>query len=206
MANLRWNEQAGRFTDSAGRFVSESRVRAVVDAIADQASARMAAASERMLAGDLSLASWQAEGQAVIKTSMLAAGVIGNGGAAQMSFSEYGYLGQQIRQQYEYMAAFAADIASGRQPSHGGLVARARMYGQQSRVIFEKVRQRDAAGRALQSCRNIVHAQESCSQCRSLAASGWMAIAEMPPVGSRICLGNCRCTIEYRSQISEAAA
>jgi hypothetical protein len=197
VADLRWNDQAGRFTDSAGRFVSEARVRVVVDAVADQASARMAAASERMLAGQMSLASWQAEMQNTIKVSHLAASVLAHGGESQMSFSHYGSAGRAIRDQYQYLKGMAADIAAGRQPLNGGLTARARQYGQAARVAFEREYGRDQQGRGYQFERNVLGAADHCALCPELTARGWVPIGSLPPVGSRPCRAQDRCSIRY---------
>jgi hypothetical protein len=205
VADLRWNETAGRFTDSAGRFVSQERVRAVIDSIADQASARMAAASERLMAGELSLASWQAEGQAIIKTSMLAASVLAHGGAEQMTFSHYGSTGRAIRDQYDYLRGFADDIASGRQPLNGGLTARAGQYGQAARVAYEREYGRDQQARGYQFERNVLHAAEHCAVCVSESGRGWVPIGSLIPIGGRICRSNDHCTIAYARTAEQAA-
>jgi hypothetical protein len=182
VADLRWNDQAGRFTDSAGRFVSEARVRVVVDAVADQASARMAAASEM---------------QNTIKVSHLAASVLAHGGESQMSFSHYGSAGRAIRDQYQYLKGMAADIAAGRQPLNGGLTARARQYGQAARVAFEREYGRDQQGRGYQFERNVLGAADHCALCPELTARGWVPIGSLPPVGSRPCRAQDRCSIRY---------
>jgi hypothetical protein len=206
VADLRWNETAGRFTDSAGRFVSESRVRAVIDSIADQASARMAAASERMLAGELSLASWQAEMQQTIKVSQLAASVLAHGGAEQMTFSHYGSAGRAIRDQYGYLRNFADDVANGRQPLNGGLTARAGQYGQVARIAFEREYGRDQQQRGYQFERNVLGAaRDHCSLCPELSARGWVPIGSLPPVGSRPCRAQDRCRITYSRDAVQAA-
>lgn len=206
MASLTWNESAGRFVDARGRFVSEQAVRAVIDNIADGASERMAALSRTMLAGDLSLAEWQAGCMRTIKLSQLATSTIAHGGAARMDFSRYGAAGREIRIQYDYLRTFAAQVASGEQPLNGGLLSRARQYGQASRVTFEREYGRDQQARGYQSCRNVLHAGESCAQCRSEAARGWVAVGSLVPVGRRTCRSNCRCSISYRREPAELAA
>lgn len=203
---LTWSENAGRFVDARGRFVSEQAVRAVIDDIADGASERMAALSRQMLAGDLSLAEWQAAMGRTIKHSQLATSTIAHGGAARMDFSRYGQAGNAIKAQYQYLAQFAAQVASGEQPLTDGLVARARQYGQASRVTFEREYGRDQQGRGYQSERNVLDAAEHCSLCPELSARGWVPIGSLPPVGSRPCRSNDRCSIRYRREPAEMAA
>lgn len=206
MADLRWDEQSGRFREANGRFVSDRAVHAVVNDIANGASARMVAASERMLAGDLLLAEWQATMMREVKLSQLATSTIAHGGQVRMGFAQYGAAGREIRNQYDYLRNMAAQVADGTQPLNGSLTARARQYGQASRVTFEREYGRDQQGRGFASCRNVLHAQESCSQCRSITAQGWVPIGTMAPVGSRICRSNCRCTIAYSREPASAAA
>lgn len=206
MAALTFDDASGRFRVANGQFVSEAAVRRVVDQIADGASVRMAAASERMLAGELSLAEWQAGMMRTIKLSQLATSTIAHGGAARMGFPEYGAAGREIRTQYDYLRQFAAQVASGEQPLNGGLLSRARQYGQAARVTFEREYGRDQQARGFQSERNVLGAAEHCALCPELTARGWVPIGLLPPVGSRPCRSNDRCSISYRREPAEMAA
>ncbi len=189
-----------------GQFVSEARVRSVIDAVADHASDRMAAASQALLEGRSSLAAWQAEMQATLKLAHVSAGVLARGGVQQMTPSRWGALGPTIREQYKFLANFAGQIASGDQPLNGSLTARSRQYGQAARVTFERIRGAEQQQRGYRSCRNVLHAGESCSQCRSEASRGWVPVGSLVPVGSRICRSNCRCTVSFRREPAEQAA
>jgi hypothetical protein len=205
VATYRWNDRAGRYINERGVFVSERTVRAVVDGIADAASARIAQASERLLNGEMSLGAWQSELQNVIRLSHLATATIAAGGAEQMTFSRYGSVGNEIKSEYQFLRGFAEDIASGRQPMNGSLTARARQYGQASRSTFEEARRRDQIMRGYQFERNVLHAGESCSECKAQTGRGLVPIGTLVPVGSRICRSNCRCSISYQRD-AEAAA
>lgn len=195
-----FDDRAGRYRNGAGRFVSEARVRAVIDDIADAASERLAQASARLLAGDLSLAAWQIEAQQIIRTSHVAAAMLAHGGAEQMSFAKFGAIGPVVKSEYLYLRQFAEQIADGRQPLNGSLTARARQYGQASRAHFERIRTEAQQQRGFQSCRNRLHAGESCSQCKAESARGWVAIGDLVPVGQRICRAQCKCSVEFRRE------
>lgn len=201
-----WNDGAGRFVNERGQFVRESTVRAVVDQVADHASARLAAASERLLAGEISLGAWQLEAMQITKTAMVSGGVLAKGGAAQMSSADYGRIGRMVRDQYAYLRSFAEQIQSGAQPLDGTLRARAEMYGQQSRVAYETIRGRDQAARGYRSVKNVLHAQESCSGCRAQSRRGWVQIGTLVPVGQRTCLSRCKCTVSYRREAADEVA
>lgn len=201
-----WSESAGRFVDERGRFVSDAAVRRVVNDIADGASDRLAVLSRSMLAGDLSLAEWQAGAMRIVKSSHVASVTIAHGGAARMDFSRYGSVGNEIKAQYQYLAQFAAQIASGQQPLNGTVASRAAMYGQNARVVFEKAYGRDQAARGFQSCRNRLQPAEHCSQCVEQSGRGWVPVGSLVPIGQRTCRSNCRCRIEYRREPVEVAA
>lgn len=204
MAEYLYDERVGRYRDSSsGRFVPASTVRDAVDAIADHASERMAALSQQLLDGSLSLADWQAQMMAEAKLAHVSAGVLAAGGFEQMSPSKYGFLGRTIRDEYGFLRDFAQQIRNGEQSLNGRLVARARQYGQASRVTYEKVRAREDTNRGMAEERNVLHATQSCSQCKALSGQGFVPIGTLPPVGSRICRSSCKCTIERRA--AEAA-
>lgn len=187
----------GRYRDS-GRLISDARVRLAVDALADAASDRLADLTDRLMHGNLTLADWQLQAMATIRTAHVAAGVAAQGGKAQMEPAHYGFLGSEIRAQYAYLRDLANGIAGGTVPLDGRLVARAGMYGQHARISYEAVRARDARSRGYTEERNVLHSQESCRECSGLSSQGYGALGTLPPIGSRSCLSRCRCTIARR--------
>lgn len=203
----RWSESAGRYRDpKTGRFVSESRVRAVVDSITDAASDRMTAASQRLLAGEMSVGAWQAEMQATIKLAHTSAAIIAHGGADQMTPARWGAVGRAVKDEYQYLREFAQQITDGRQPLNGRLTARAAQYGQAARGQFERIRRRDQRERGYTQERNVLAPAEHCTGCKAQTARGWVEIGTLVPVGRRQCRGNCRCRLEFRREPQEAAA
>ena len=201
----RWDEQSGRFRDAAGRYVLESAVRRVVDDIANHASERAAAASTRLLAGELSLASWQAEMGQVIKHSHVSTSMLAHGGAASMTPAKWGAAGNRIRGEYGYLREFANAIADGSQPLTSGLTARAAQYGQASRVTYERERARGQQDRGYLYERNVMAPAEHCSDCVAQTARGWAPIGSLSAIGSRACRSNDRCRLEF-SRSREMAA
>jgi hypothetical protein len=131
-----------------------------------------------------------------------AAGV-GRGGWAQMSQSDWGWTGQRLRQQYGFLRNFAHDIATGKQPMDGRLLARAGMYAEAARATQREMQRRTGmlVGRSQE--RNVLGAAEHCGGCLDATARGWVPIGSLPPVGSRQCRSRCHCVIETR--LPEAA-
>jgi len=208
VASYRWNEQAGRFVNERGVFVSEATVRSVIDGIADAASERLARASERLLNGELPLGAWQAEAQQIIKLAHVSAAVLAHGGAEQMTFSRWGTIGPTVRSEYQFLRDFAQQIADGRQPLNGMLTARARQYGQAARVTFERTYGQDQQQRGYRSERSVLSSAEHCAQCVGEVGKGWQPIGTLIFIGQRTCRSLDRCHMEYRREMadSEAAA
>lgn len=194
-----FDARTGRYRGNNGRFLSEREVRDAVDRLADLASDKLAGLSERLLDGRLSLADWQRESMAVMKEAHVAAATVAHGGAAQMGHEEWGYVGRRLRDEYAYQRDFARQIAAGEQPLTSGVVARSRLYGQNVRATFEAVRARDDTGRGMDEERNVLGgAEHHCSQCPGLSALGWVPAGTLPPIGSRQCGPNDRCTVTRR--------
>lgn len=195
----RWDAASGRYRDlQTGRFIPGAVVREAVDRVCDLAAERLAGLSQRLLDGSISLADWQQQAMQLVKATHLAAGVAAHGGRAQMAPADYGAIGRRLRDEYAYLRGFAQEIADGRQPLDGRLVARARLYGQAARSNYEAVRLRDDRTRGMAVERNVLGAGEHCSVCPALARRGWVPIGTLPPVGARPCRSNDRCTIERR--------
>lgn len=205
--SLLFDDRTGRYRDDAtGRFVSEAQVRATIDQIADASSERMATAAEAVLEGRMSLGAFQVEAQATIKASHIAAAVIAHGGADQMTFSRWGSVGNEIKAQYQFLRGMADDVASGRQPLNGSMVARARQYGQASRGTFAKAFGQGQQERGFRFERNVLGSAEHCVGCRAESARGMVPIGSLVPVGSRRpCGPNCHCRLLYSREEVQAA-
>lgn len=199
MTRYTFDRRIGRYRESgSGRLISEKFVRDAVDALADGVSGDLAALSRRLLNGEVSLAEWQAQAMATIKSAHVATAVVAKGGRSEVSPADFGRIGQKVREQYRYVRSFAQDIAGGRQPLNGTLPARAQQYGQAARVTYEAIKAADDKARGMQVERNVLHGRDHCGQCPKLTAKGWVPIGSLPPIGSRPCRVNDRCTIERR--------
>lgn len=199
MSDFRFSPATGRYHNVAsGRMVSERDVRDAVDRLADLASQKLGDLSDRLLAGRITLADWQQEAMAVLKDAHVAAATVAHGGKTAMDPEDWGYLGSRIKEQYQYLQAFAEQISRGDQALNGGVGARARLYGQAVRSTFEAVRARDDVARGMDEERNVLHAADHCGECRELSVRGWVPIGTLPPIGVRQCGANDRCSMTRR--------
>lgn len=200
LSDYRWNATAGRYVDERGQFVPFIEIRNELEGVIDAASIRMNVLSEQLIGGQISLSEWQSGMMESVKIVHTASAASANGGWAQMSQSDWGFAGQRIREQYNYLRNFADQIASGEQALNGQILVRANMYGDAGRSTFEAVRTRyEKQNNGMTEARRILGAADHCPDCLEYAAEGWMPIDDIPQIGDSVCLTNCHCEIEYRS-------
>lgn len=193
-----WNDVAGRYIASNGRFVSQQAVSNALQSTIDQQAKTVANLTTQFKNGGISLAEWRMGMGQAIKTTHLASSALANGGWAQMTQADYGRVGQIVRQQYQYLDRFAQQIADGTQKLDGTLERRARMYADAGRMTYESAQRAEARIRGYDEERNVRHAQDSCAGCLEATAAGWVAIGTLPLPGQRDCVTNCKCTLEQR--------
>lgn len=195
---FRYNERAGRYISANGRFVSNQQVRAALDAAIDSAAAEMRGVSKALQAGTISLAEWQLSMEAAIKSMHINGAALAKGGYAQMSQADYGRAGREIRRQYEYLRAFAADIASGKQKLDGRFIVRSEMYIQSARGTYHEEERRARAQRGFDEEMRVRHSRDSCPTCVR-AAGRWAPIGTLPRIGESECRTRCLCSFSYRN-------
>ena len=196
----RWNEGAGRYIGSRGRFVSGSAVRGALDEFVDGQATAMGNLTGMLRDGSISLADWQRAMMEQVKQTHLASVAAQRGGWAQLTQADYGRAGQRIRQQYEYLRNFAQEIADGTQPLDGRAVQRTRLYGQAGRNTYHLSERTDMERRGFDEERNILDpAAKHCQSCIDETARGWVSLGALVPIGERTCNMNDRCSVEYRN-------
>lgn len=205
MADFSWSESAGRFRDGRGRFVPEASVRDGVDATVNAASARAVSLAQDLREGKIGIDAFRDGMFRVIKDVHIASALAAYGGKNAMTPERYGYTGHLIKEQYQYMRGFLTDIISGKQALNGRIDVRVAMYAEAGRTTYEMIRLREGKRRGITQVRNILHAQESCEQCKGITARGWVDPDDMVPIGARQCLSRCRCTLEMRGNRKDAA-
>lgn len=196
-----WSADAGRYrSDETGRFVSSADVREALESVIDASALRMNALTQQLKDGEISLASWQADFMQQIKISHVASSAAANGGWSQMTPSDWGFVGSEIKEQYQFLRNFAEQVASGEQPLDGRLMVRSDLYGDAARGTFEDVRQRGMIANGFEEERRVLEAADgnNCDGCIEQAGQGWQPIGTLDPIGDEECQVRCRCLFEYR--------
>lgn len=199
-----WSENAQRYINlETGRFVSASTVRNALESLMQNSQANMNSLTQSLIEGNVTLAQWQTGMMQQIKVAHVAASAAANGGWAQMTASEWGFAGSLIKEQYQFLQNFAAQIASGEQGLDGRALMRANMYGEAARGTFEEMRRRSMIAAGMTEGRRILGDADHCDDCLEFAAEGWMPAEDVPAIGDSICLTRCHCEIEYRAPTTE---
>ena len=202
----RWEPNAGvsgRYRDtSTGRFVASSTVRRELDRYLDTADPARALA-EALRGRQVSLADWEVGMRRVVKNTHLNAIALERGGWANLTPSDFGRVGQIVREQYGYLKGFAADIASGKQRLDGTLGVRAKLYTQAGRETFYHSKHANLSA-GVDMVGSVRSARDSCSECVSLDGK-WFRVGDpaykLP--GQRICMKSCRCYERYGRQTAD---
>jgi hypothetical protein len=189
-----------RYRNERGHWVSQQAINQAVDSVILSSSNAMRALTASMQAGSISLSDWQVGMMAQMKLLHLGAAMVGRGGRAQMTQSDWGWTGQRLRTQYAYLRSFATEMATGRTPLDGRLQTRAAMYADAARGTQRGMMGRVAMMNGRDEERNQLGGSDRhCGTCLGCSAQGWVAIGSLPAIGSRSCLSNCHCSMQYRS-------
>jgi hypothetical protein len=195
-----WDERAGRYRGPGGRFVAQEEVHRALNEVIDQSAKEMKAAALLFREGDLSLSEWQLLMEREIKNTHLASAAAAVGGWAQMTQSDYGRVGAEIKAQYQYLRGFVQDIQQGI-TLDGRFINRVGLYieaGRATLALFEKLRNK---ARGMSEERNLLGVAEHCTgagSCTEQTGLGWVPIGTLLPIGQRLCRVKCKCAIEYR--------
>jgi hypothetical protein len=196
--DYRYNQKTGRYIDQAGRFVSRENVRAAVDTVIVANSTNVLALAEQLKAGEITLASWQLATAKELKTLHVATSLAALGGTKQASQADYGYMGKLIKDQYNFLAGFAKDIASGAQKLDGSFTNRVKLYTESARGTFHSVESREMQAAGVTMAKRVLGPADHCAGCKEQAALGFQPIEEVAPIGSQECRSNCHCGIIFK--------
>jgi hypothetical protein len=205
-----WDDVDRVYRDEDGNLVHRREIRlgegAPIDRLAEDTADRIEAISRQLIADAESededtaagaLAAWQTAMADVLTASITAAGLIGGGGAANISTEEAAATAAVVEFHLAYLRNFALEIEDGLALDEA-FVARARMYGGTPVQGYERsLRVGDA--NLFEEERRVIGSTNPCSSCEAYAALDWQPFGELPDIGSDCeCLSNCQCSFERR--------
>lgn len=204
LPEYRYNAAAGRYIAPNGQFVGQQVIRTELDKALDNVTDRLVLLARDFRAGGIDGRTWQIESMKLIKQSHLIGGALEKGGWNFLNNSDFGRVGQIVRQEYQYFNNLIKQLESGQQRLDGTLDSRMRLYGQAGRGTYHKFEREDRFTQGYDEERSILHGRDNCKSskrpgCIEQAALGWQEIGKMVPIGSRTCLSNDRCSVSYRN-------
>lgn len=124
---------------SNGRIVSRKKVQVWSDDFIDTTGKDSDALADLLISGTIDLGEWETRMRKLIKETYSAEFMLGRGGLEQMTFRDWGILGHELRDQYEFLNNFSNDIFNGTQ-SPAQIKNRARMYIDGAHKMFQRGR------------------------------------------------------------------
>jgi hypothetical protein len=205
LPDYRYNTAAGRYIGPDGRFVNQQTIRAELDKVMDGITDKMVSLSTSFRTGVIDGQTFQVQAMGLIKRTHLASAALEKGGWAQLTQSDFGRVGQVVRQEYAYFNNLISQIESGKQRLDGTLDNRMRLYGQAGRGTYHKFERESRAGQGYDEVKRVRNARDSCHAndkrpgCVEEAARGFVPLADLVMIGDTTCLSNCRCDLVYKN-------
>jgi len=201
-----WDPQNAQFGFGTRGLIPATAIRSVINDFNQshgEALGQMAveAAEER-----LALPAWRQQMEQAIQDAHLANAAAGRGGVEALTDDDLRQVESAIAEHLARFRRFLADMARGMTARAAGW--RAAAYAKSAITSFHVMRRRaaDVAGFTLE--RNVLGAAEHCfwnhptlpqprPDCPSLTDKGWVVLGQMPPIGTRLCLWNCKCHVVF---------
>lgn len=161
-----WDDHTKRYRNTvSGRFLGSKQMIELRDTFLDVQKDKARQLIDSLADGRLTLQEWTLQQRTLIRQTYIDEYVMAHGGRGTMTQRDWGILGQQIKEQYGYLAKFEQDLRNGKlSPGQAG--TRASMYVESASQAFERGR-----GETM----------------------GVPKLPAYPGDGSTVCRANCRC-------------
>ena len=193
-----FDKKAGQYRGEDGKFVPRITIENLITNEIVRNQRRSQALTTKLIEGDLDLDVWQQSIMQTIKESHLRLGILGSGGINNMDASKYGAIGNQIKEQYQYLAKFARSIEDS-ELSEAQIRMRLDQYMQSSKVTFYKLELKTRLNDGFQRGKRLLDRQSKhCPACITHERLDWVSLSEIVAPGTSCqCRSNCRCKLKY---------
>jgi hypothetical protein len=197
-----WNPITGQYrNDRTGRFVPLADVREGIDRYLDSTTQNVAdALFESLRSGRINVRELQLAGERQIAIAHGAAAATELGGRANMTFSDWGRVGRQVRDELGYWRDLMQELADGR-PLDGRVKQSLRNYLRAAAVSAQKAKFANGAKYGFDQILNVLndgarHCESKGARpsCPAVTDHGPYPANAFPLRGSRACYWNCRCS------------
>lgn len=133
-----WDDLSKRYRDVAtGRYIGIRQMLPLRDTFIEAQKAEIDRLAGRLVSGEIDTAQWTAEFKQVMRTTYKDEYALAVGGRNNMTQRDYGYIGADLRKQYQHLYRFADQIEEGKL-TEGQIRMRSRMYVDSATQAFER--------------------------------------------------------------------
>ncbi len=195
----KFNEKAGRYIDSKGKFVPRKKVLKDVQNEASRLKLKLKQHGENLVKGTIDTVEFMAKMSEDIKSSHIRTGTIGAGGKERLKAGHYGIIGNNLRTEFNLLGNFINQIDA-KELSDKEIIARSQLYAQSCVEAFYQTELYDRKKTGVIRAKRELDANANhCPDCLNYATNGlYIPLSEIVPPGHKCrCRGNCRCRIIY---------
>jgi hypothetical protein len=198
MINFAFNKDSQRYHyldgEKKGQFISQGKVREVVQNYLVDYSQEFEAATRMLNNGSWTLDQWEKHIAKHIKNTTITVYKIAKPDA---NSSDYGKIGAHLKKQYLYLRNFSREIAKGNL-SEAQINARATQYLQSTWSLYNSSARDAHKDAGYKWERRLQQSKHPCIQCPKYAKLGWQILGSLPKIGEQCdCKQNCRCYFEF---------
>jgi hypothetical protein len=198
MINFSFNQKTQRYHyldgDKKGQFVSQSKVRELVQGYLTDYQQEFESSTRLMIDGGISLKEWE---QNIAKHMKNVTIVVHKIAKPDATPSDYGKIGAYLKTQYLYLRKFTQDIAKGNL-SEAQINARAAQYLQSTWSLFNTTARDAHKQSGYKWERRLQQSKHPCIPCIKYSKIGWSILGTLPKIGEQCdCKQNCRCYFEF---------
>ena len=156
--------------------------------------------AKQLQSGQITLDEWKAEMRDYLRQEYTLAMELAKNGRDNITPSDWGFVGSELKKQYQYLDGFANDIAANpdRWLNGTSLQSRMKLYSDSAYTTLTDMVQREAERAGFTEERNKLGDADHCDECLEETGRDWQPIGTLIPIGERICIVKCKCTMEYR--------
>lgn len=192
-----FDRKSHRYRDlSTGRFVARERITGLLDTQVQATAERLSALTTAAHEGKLAPAVYVEQMRTEVRRLTLQNAALGAGGFDKLTQSDYGRVGQQLREEYQRIANLAKQMKAGEVTLPQAL-NRTEMYAGTARKQFweaEAAHVQPSEPGMMVLERRLLGVAEHCEDCLEYYNQGWQPPGVLPEPGQEsACMSNCKC-------------
>lgn len=181
-----------------GRIVPPDRVRRLLDRQINREASALRSLARSLADGRIGITDLQREMAKRLGRRHLQAHMLAAGGRDQMGSAQLLDVSARWEKDARFLAEFGQRIARG-ELSEAQIVHNAEQYASANlRAEYEETRTADALRAGFAEELWYLNPADHCAGCEAQAMRGWVAIGELPEIGSQECRMGCHCGKRHR--------